>query len=235
MKPSLHPPNDRYWGSHIRIRINRRFLEFCRTLHIYLSMFGLLVMFLFGLTGFTINHEDWFGATTPRVRESEIKLPPDLLAKNDRLGIVEKLRSDLKISGAVTAFDDLDDRFSVGFKEPGQTWEIEIEKASGATKVHQEVFNFTALINNLHRGRYAGATWRWVIDVAAILIVLACATGMVMWLVLPRRRVIGAMALVCGIIGIVLIYYFLVPGADVRLNPASSSVNPASPRLENLH
>ena len=49
MKPSLHPPNDRYWGSHIRIRINRRFLEFCRTLHIYLSMFGLLVMFAVGL------------------------------------------------------------------------------------------------------------------------------------------------------------------------------------------
>lgn len=231
MKPSLHPPTSRYWGSRIRIRINRHFLEFCRTLHIYLSMFGLLVMLLFGLTGFTVNHEDWFGATTPRVHESEIKLPMDLLARNDRLGIVENLRRTLRIAGAMTAFDDLDDRFSVGFKEPGQIWEIEIEKTSGATKVHQEIFNFTALINNLHRGRYAGAAWRWVIDLSAILIVIACGTGVVMWLVLPRRRLVGAFALVLGIGGTVLIYRYLVPGADVPLNPSTTGEQPASTPL----
>ena len=69
------PPNpSRYLGSRFRVRINRRFLDYCRTIHIYLSMFGLLVMFLFGLTGFTVNHEDWFKATTPRVVESETSI-----------------------------------------------------------------------------------------------------------------------------------------------------------------
>ena len=231
-----HPPAanpSRYWGSRFRIRVNRRFLDYCRTVHIYLSMFGLLVMFLFGLTGFTVNHEDWFGATTPRVRESEVRTPGDLLARNDRLGIVEHLRGTLRITGAMTAFDDLDDRFSIGFKEPGQIWEIEIEKNSGMTRVHQETFNFAAVINNLHRGRYSGAAWHWVIDISAVMIVIACATGMVLWLVLPRRRVIGALALVAGIIGTGLIFYFLVPGADVRLGPAGSTSNAATPRAEN--
>ena len=233
MKSTNSPPPSRYLGSFIRIRINRRFLDLCRTLHIYLSMFGLLVMFLFGFTGFTVNHEDWFGATTPRVLQSEVKIPVGLISKNDKLGIVENLRGTLKITGAMTAFDDLDDRFSVGFKDPGQIWEIEIEKASGATRVHHEMFNSMALINNLHRGRYAGQAWRWVIDVSAILIVLACGTGMVLWLVLPRRRVIGALALASGILGTVLIYNYLVPGKDSRLPldnpPATAASNSAQP------
>ena len=71
---SPHPNPSRYLGSRFRVRINRRFLDYCRTIHIYLSMFGLLVMFLFGLTGFTVNHEDWFKATTPRVVESETSI-----------------------------------------------------------------------------------------------------------------------------------------------------------------
>ena len=238
MSETDHPPapnRSRYLGSRIRIRINRRFLDYCRTIHIYLSMFGLLVMLLFGLTGFTVNHEDWFGATTPRVRESEIRTPVDLLARKDGLRIVEQLRAELKITGAMTAFDDLDDRYSVGFKEPGQIWEIEIEKSTGVTRVHQETFNFAAVINNLHRGRYSGAAWRWVIDISAIMIVVACATGIVLWLVLPRRRVIGALALASGILTTLLIYSFLVPGSDVRLNSSNSSTNSVSPGLEQHH
>jgi len=216
-------PRSRYRGSHIRIRINRRFLDFCRTIHVYLSMLGLLVMLLFGLTGFTINHEDWFGATTPRVDESERRVPVELLAQRDPLRLVEHLRGALRIAGAMTAFDDLDDRFSIGFKEPGQIWEIEVEKTTGVTKVHHETFNFTAIINNLHRGRYSGAAWRWVIDLSAIMIVVACGTGIVLWLALPRRRVLGAIALAVGIFGTLAIYRFLVPGADVRLNSAKGA------------
>jgi hypothetical protein len=222
------PARSRYWGSRIRIRVNRRFLDFCRTLHIYLSMFGLLVMLLFGLTGFTVNHEDWFQATTPRVREQEIKTPVDKIAANDRLGIVEHLRGTLKISGAMTGFDDLDNRIFVGFKEPGQTWEVEIEKSSGVTRARQEMFNFIALINNLHRGRYSGTAWRWVIDISAGFIVVACGTGMVLWLVLPRRRILGALALALGIFGSVMIYWFLVPGPDAKLG------DPASPNPESV-
>ena len=197
-------------------------------------MFGLLVMFLFGLTGFTINHEDWFGATSPRVVESETTVPVELIAKKDNLRLVERLRSTLQIAGAMTAFDDLDDRFSIGFKEPGQIWEIEVEKITGVAKVHHETFNFTAIINNLHRGRYSGAAWRWVIDISAILIVVACGTGIVLWLALPRRRVLGAIALALGILGTVFIYRVLVPGADVRLNaPNTVETGSSSPTGKN--
>ena len=177
-------------------------------------MLGLFVMLLFGITGFTVNHEDWFGATTPHVTEATGQTPTDLVARKDALHIVEHLRTTWHIAGAMTGFEELEGKFSIGFKDPGRIWEVEVDKPSGVTRVHLETFNFFALINNLHRGRYAGPGWHWVIDIAALFIALACATGIVLWLALPKRRQLGILALAVGTIGIVAIYLALVPGPD---------------------
>jgi hypothetical protein len=202
--------------------VKKKVLALCRTLHVYLTMGGLLVMLLFGVTGFTINHEEWFGATRPRVTETEGETPPQLLAKNDALRIVEHLRNTFRISGAMTDYDEVDGRLSIAFKEPGQVWEVEIEKSTGRTKVHAEAFNFAAVVNNLHRGRYAGPAWRWVIDLSALFIVLACATGIVLWLALPRRRTLGIIALVLGVAGTLAIIFALVPGPDAATAKTSA-------------
>jgi hypothetical protein len=201
------------------VRINRHLLSLSRTLHIYLTMLGLFVMLLFGVTGFTVNHEDWFGATTPHVTERAGRTPADLVASRDALRLVEHLRQEWRITGALTGYDELDEKFSLGFKSPGQIWEIEVDKADGATRVHAEAFNFVALINNLHRGRYSGEGWRWVIDISALFIALACATGIVLWLALPKRRQLGVLALAAGTLATLLIYWTLVPGADTELPP----------------
>lgn len=201
------------------MQINRKFLAFCRTIHIYLTMLGLFVMLLFGITGFTVNHEDWFGATTPHPTDVDGTTPLELIAKNDQLRIVEHLRSTFKIHGAMTSFDELEDSLSIGFKEPGQVWEVEVEKSTGKTSVHSEAFNFIAMINNLHRGRYSGASWKWVIDISAILIVIACFTGVVLWMVLPKRRKLGLAAMLGGTIVTVAVYIWLVPGQDQHREP----------------
>ena len=203
--------------------IKKQVLSLCRTLHVYLTMFGLLVLLLFGLTGFTVNHEEWFGATRPRVTETEGTTPRELLAKDDALHVVEHVRTTWRISGAMTDYDASGEKISVSFKEPGQLWEVEIEKSTGRTRVHGEAYNFAAVINNLHRGRYAGPAWRWVIDVSALLIVLACATGIVLWLALPRRRPLGFIALAVGVLATLGIIFTLVPGPDAPVaKPAQS-------------
>ena len=205
------------------MRINRFFLHYCRTLHVYLTMLGLIVMLLFGITGFTVNHEDWFGATKPRLTESESQTPIQLIQKADALHIVEHLRTTLHIKAAMTGYDDLDDRLAIGFKSPGESWEVEIEKSTGKTTVRAEAYNFAAVINNLHRGRYTGQFWSWVIDISATLIVLACVTGFVLWLALPKRRQLGIASLLIGTVGVLFIIYMLVPGQDTKPQPRAES------------
>jgi hypothetical protein len=105
---------------------------------------------------------------------------------------------------------------------------VEIEKPSGHAKLHNETYNLAAFLNNLHRGRYAGPAWRWVIDVSALFIVLACATGIILWLALPRRRVLGFIALAVGVIGTIGIIYALVPGGDAATAKTSAAAANAS-------
>lgn len=187
-------------------------------------MLGLGVMLFFGVTGFTVNHEDWFGATRPVINDTSGQTPVELLATGDGLHIVEHLRAAFHVSGAMTDFADEGGKFSISFKDPGQLWEIEIEKATGKTSVHNEAYNFTAIINNLHRGRYAGPVWSWIIDLSAGFIVLACATGIILWLALPRRRLIGVSALLFGTLGVLLIYHFLIPGPNAAAAPTIAPV-----------
>ena len=194
--------------------INKTLVAACRAVHIYLTMLGLLVMLLFSITGFTIHHEDWFGAMNPRVAEVRGQVPPALLAPHDDLRIVEHLRQAFAIRGAMTSFSDVGDEFVIAFREPGQTWEISVEKATGRATAHHEQYNLAAVIDNLHRGRYTGPAWSWVIDLSAVLIVLACATGFVLWLALPRRRQLGIAFLALGTVAAMVVIYFFVPGPD---------------------
>lgn len=207
--------------------INKTLLTVCRSVHIYLTMLGLLVMLLFGVTGFTINHEGGRMAATPRVTEREGKVPVALIAAHDELRIVEHLRQTFAIKGAMTDFTEIADEFAIAFKEPGQVWDITVAKGTGLVAARNEQYGFIAILNNLHRGRYTGPAWSLVIDFSALLIVLACLTGFVLWLALPRRRQLGIAFLAVGTVATMAVIYLLVPGPDARPTPASeTSVEP---------
>jgi len=191
--------------------MNRTFLTWTRTIHIYLTMAALALMLFFAVTGFTVNHEDWFGATTPRIRNVSGTTPMEWVKAEDKLRIVEHLRSALGVSGAMTDFETDDEKYRVVFKGPGRVCEAAIVRADGRTDVEIKTFGLMGRINDLHRGRDAGEGWRWVIDASALLIVLASATGLILWLALPKRRKLGIAWLVVGVGASVGFYWMMVP------------------------
>ena len=191
--------------------MNRTFLAWTRTIHIYLTMAALGLMLFFAVTGFTVNHEDWFGATTPRVRNVSGMTPAEWVKAADKLRMVEHLRSAMGVSGAMTDFETNDDNYHVVFKGPGRVCEATIARPDGKTEVEFKTFGLWGRINDLHRGRDAGESWRWVIDASALLIVLASVTGVILWLALPKRRKLGIAWLVVGVGASYAFYWALVP------------------------
>ncbi len=194
--------------------LHHKLVYACRFFTSTSPCWGLAVMLFFGLTGFTAHHEDWFGATDATVRVFHGQTPVDLVRDNDRLGVVEHLRNTWRISGAVSDYQHLGHSVSIAFKEPGRLWEVDIAAASGRTTVNAQIFNFAGVLNDLHRGRYTGEAWGWLIDISAVLMVVACLTGLVLWITMPKRRQLGIAALVCGIVMVVALYVHGVPGAD---------------------
>jgi hypothetical protein len=192
--------------------MNRTLLAWTRTIHIYLTMAAMGLMAFFALTGITANHEEWFGATTPITRTVEGTTPRDAIEKIDKLRIVEHLRANFPITGEMVSFDtDDQDKFEVDFKGPGRECVAKIHRPDGKTEVELKTFGLFGRINDLHRARATGETWRWMVDASGITILLAAVTGVILWLALPKRRKLGIIATILGIAICVVFYWMVVP------------------------
>jgi hypothetical protein len=190
----------------------RRLLKkWSRTLHIYLSMLGLLGIFFFALTGLMLNHPDWFGLSTPRVTRVEGAIPPQLLKEPDQLGVVEKLRQDFGATGAVDSFETDDDRITVVFKSPGRRVQAMIDRQKSRVEVLRETRGAAARLAELHRGTEGGSAWRLVIDAIAALQLVGALTGVFLWCLVPRWRPLGLAALAVCAVACGLVYWWFVP------------------------
>lgn len=189
----------------------RMFLSISRTLHIYLTMLVALLLLFFGSTGFMLNHAEWFGLETIVNGTKEGTVPRAALVPLDKLAVVEWLRAEMGVTGAVDSFEAEPESIRIVFKRPGLRAEANIKVADGHVELGTEQRGTAALLTDLHKGASSGAGWKWVIDGTAVLLVLGSLTGLILWISLPRRRTLGIVALVVGIAASLSTYFFLVP------------------------
>ena len=65
-------------------------------IHIYVSMAGFTLAILFGVTGLTLNHQD-FGLSDPRTAKTTITVGRTLLDIPDQAALEQRLREQLGI------------------------------------------------------------------------------------------------------------------------------------------
>ena len=188
-----------------------RVARVARSLHIYLTMFAFLMMLFFAITGFVLNHEDWFAQWGAARREVHGTIAAAALAGPDRLQVVEALRSAFGAVGAVSTFDVDTNTVHVEMKGPGREVDAEINRRTGETVMSIELKGIAVRLDDLHRGKDAGRAWSLIIDASAVLLLLGSLTGIVMWFTLPRRRRLGVISLAAGIAICIAIYIVWVP------------------------
>jgi uncharacterized protein len=208
----------------------RRVLKASRICHVYLTLFSLTLLLFFAVTGFMLNHEDWFLPETPRETVVEGEVPRALVAVPagaseedeapvDKFEVCEALRRQFDIRGAVHPNSYRCDRgtVEVAFARPGEKTAVEIDRETGRVKLTRETSGFAGIVTDLHRGKSTGSVWKagtgWslLIDAACIVLIIISATGLVLWWSLKSRGKWGAVALVAGtLIGVVL-YFTGVP------------------------
>jgi len=176
-------------------------------------MLAMVLFFFFGLTGFMLNHSEWFGLDATRTSERRITLDRGLIEKPDKLEMVEYLRSVGRITGMVQPFDlpEPGQPFHIAFKAPKTSTDVDISAADAIATVTTETRGVMGLLTRLHTAREAGVAWQLLLDVSAVLIVGAALSGFVIWTSVPKHRVAGIIALVLSATGIVTIYAALVP------------------------
>ena len=187
------------------------FKKWSRTIHIYISMLGLLAVIFFSVTGIMLNHEEWFGFATPHIVKKEGAMSEAMARTPDKLAIVEKLRKDFGATGAMDSFEVEDDRLTISFKSPGRHTDVTIQRADGHAEVVAGIVRVQwALRGSSPRdGCRAGVALHHRCDCGAVAGHMR--DGLLLWCLVPKWRPLGlaAMAVCCVLCAV--IYFVLVP------------------------
>lgn len=175
-----------------------------RQIHFWLSTFGFAAILFFGVTGLTLNHAESFESGDPATRDFEGVLdaiPEDLAAPTahgSRFLVADALRHRHELSGLLRDVHVDDGECTVIFGAPGYAADVFIDRKTGAYKGQETRKPRIAFFDDLHKGRYAGAVWAFVIDASAVVTVASALTGLWLLFHMRGRRTAGLVAVVVG-------------------------------------
>lgn len=155
-------------------------------------MVALLLVLFFGITGVTLNHPTWsIGSSVDTTSSTGTLAVPTTLdgGSVNYLGVSELARSELGVSGEVEGFDSAAGSATIRYRKPGYAADLTFSLADARYElVTTQQGWFWGILNDLHKGRYADSSWKWVIDLSGILLVVMAFTGMTLQLMLRARR-----------------------------------------------
>jgi hypothetical protein len=213
----------------LRRRLAIRFAKLARWLHIYLSMFGLVMVLFFSATGITLNHPDWFFGEAQRSVRSEGQIdrrwlhqetppvgsigedPIDQSHQVSKLDVVEFLRQTHGIRGALAEFRVDESECVVAFKGPSYAADAFIDRDTGHYTLTQSSQGVIALVNDLHKGRDTGRVWSIFIDASAIALTIISLSGLVLLFYLKLRRIPGLVVVLLGALIVLAVFLLGVP------------------------
>lgn len=181
-----------------------------RLIHVYTSMAALLLVLFFGITGITLNHPDWSigDSSTSKTVTGTLPVTPMVNGSVDYLSVSEFARNELGVGGQVESFDTTGSSASIRYRQPGYSADLTFSTTSGDYElVSEQQGMFWGVMNDLHKGRHAGSSWKWLIDIAGLLLVVISISGLVMQLFLRKRRIAALVASAVGAVVMVILIW----------------------------
>lgn len=198
-------------------KTSNKSIRWVRLIHIYTSMLMLVIMLFFTATGLTLNHREWLPQAPP-AEITELPLPVELQSltawESAPMAQAEKVRRWLagghQMSGNQISYDwQSDERvLLIDVKRPGGYSLAEVLPEEKLVVLENQRYGVTAVLNDLHMGRYSGALWRAFIDLSAVLMLLFTLTGL--WLVLPQKKRRQRLLAISGLGGVVMATGYLL-------------------------
>ena len=181
--------------------------KWTRLIHVYTSMICLLLVLFFSLTGITLNHPSWGSSTSTKTVTGSL---PSTWKKGDTIDwlvVDEHLRATNGVTGQVSDHRNESGETSITFNGPGYSANALIDPATGSYELKTEAQGLIGVMNDIHKGRNTTSSFKWVIDVVAIFLVVISLTGLLLQFFLrKRRRSAYVTAAVGSVLGLVLMY-----------------------------
>jgi uncharacterized protein len=182
----------------LRLRVH----SWLRWLHIYISMFTLLVVLFFAVTGITLNHPDWVFGGAESAEDVTGTLPAGWKQGEtvDWLRVVEHLRAEHGVRGRLGDYRMDETEGSLTFKGPGYSADCFFDPNTGEYQMTIVRQGAVGVLNDLHRGRDAGAAWALVVDLAGVFLTVVAITGIGLLWYLKKFRVKALATMAVGVV-----------------------------------
>ena len=169
-----------------------------KTLHQWHWVSGalcLIGMLLFAATGITLNHAHQI-PSTPEIIRLKSELPAPLraaLAEGPAQGtaalpteVADWLRAEWSVAAAWREAEWSEDEVYLSLPRPGGDAWLNIDRATGAAEYERTDRGWIAYLNDLHKGRNAGAVWSAFLDVFSVACLVFSLSGL--WLLKLHGR-----------------------------------------------
>jgi len=197
------------------VSFKHRVYRQCRLWHGYLSAFAFIVLLFFSVTGILLNHPGWFVAERPRSEPVRITLTPAQLqelhaAQRPAERLVTMLAKQTTIYGEYEDGDAEQGQIMVRLRGARGSSDINANLGDGSVMIVTERATTTGMLNALHRGEHAGASWRLFIDIAAGVLIVLSLLGYAIFFSLISKRLRTAL-IITGLsaAGIVVLFVTL--------------------------
>ena len=193
--------------------INKRALySTSRALHIYISTALFFLLILFCVSGIVLNHVDWLKNDKSNGHVTAT-IPAELVTKaNAQLNTLPSLYPEIEAYLATQysltkvksiEWEKEDALVMLDYPLPAGFAYAELDFTTGELNLDYQTGGFLSLIGDLHKGRYTGEVWSWVIDISAVLMIILFQNR--------KKRLAGIWITVLGIATPLVIYLCWVP------------------------
>jgi hypothetical protein len=188
-----------------------------RLWHGWLSALAFLALIFFSATGLLLNHPEWLKTET-QAKPSEVKLTlsADELAKaraaaDPGPAIAQAVGRETKLLGAYQSGEVIDGEAQLRTEGVNGASDILVDMQTGKAEVSTERARLVTTLNDLHRGKNAGAAWKLIIDASAIVVLALSLIGYVLFFSLRFRLRTGLILTGISLAALLAVFWLLVP------------------------
>ncbi len=180
-------------------------LKWLRKTHGWIGLWGAALGLVFGTTGILLNHRAIMKIPAATTQESTVQLPLPSPAPADLAAMGEWLRKELSFDRSPTrsrsepakpvAWGDKalkqPEHWTVNFATPQANVQVDYWLGNNSATVKRTDNNVWGTLNNLHKGVGVGVGWVLLADTIGGAIILLSLTGVLLWALTNRRRMLG--------------------------------------------
>lgn len=168
------------------------FYRTSRMLHAYISAFAFLALMFFSVTGILLNHPTWLQGEAPAEQSVTAQIPgadisAALKTADAPRALAEAVAHRVKLRGAYRSGELLDGEAVLRLEGVTGNTDVILNLETGLAEATLQPATATSIVNDLHKGTNAGAAWRLLIDVTAVLVLALSLIGYVLFFSLRFR------------------------------------------------